>query len=563
MPTKGVVAAMSSAAAGGVTVRPGRRAVSLGVVVAALSAGAALGAAPAGAASAPPGPMLNALVVAKPGVTLPVEVPGGRVLDVFDRVGSELVRAPASALAALAGDPRVAGVSPDRAGHVSGHAYGKEDGVRSAGVFASEWLGGTAGRAGTGQGVNVALLDTGVSDTPALNRASGRITDGVDVSTLSSGGAADTAGQFPDGYGHGTFLASLIAGGTAPGSGSHNLGVAPSARIVVVKVADDNGDTTLAQVLAGMDWVAAHARTIQVLNLALAVTRPTAPAYGADPLTVAVEHVRSSGVLVVAAAGNEPDQVGDPGMAPQALTVGAADLTATSPQVASFSGSGVVAGVAKPDVVASGVRLLGLVPAQSTVSTDNPSGWQSNGLFRGSGTSESTAVASGVAAAWLSDHPGAGPEQAKSALRAAARPVDHDVRAGAGLLRMAQGNGRTRDADLGETGFDADAWQQDAWSVDGSTAWEQWLASSWSASSWSASSWSASSWSASSWSASSWSASSWSASSWSASSWSASSWSGATWSASSWSASSWSASSWSASSWSASSWSSAGWGDDA
>src|SRR5207302_237442 len=82
------------------------------------------------------------------------------------------------------------------------------------------------------------------------------------------------------------------------------------------------------QVLAGLDWVASHARAIQVVNLALAVERPTAPAYGADPLTVAVEHVRSAGVVVVAAAGNKAGEVRDPGLDPQALTVGAADLSA-------------------------------------------------------------------------------------------------------------------------------------------------------------------------------------------------------------------------------------------
>jgi serine protease AprX len=495
--------------------------------------------------------MVTAVVAVRPGAPLPVRVPGGHVVRVFDRIGSEVVRAPLSSLAVLARDPRVAGVSPDRTGHVTGR---DDDEAKADGVLASEALGGSAGKAGTGKGVNVALLDTGVSDTAALNRASGRITDGVDVSQLTAGGAARTSGQFTDGFGHGTFLASLIAGGVAPGSGKQALGVAPAARIVVVKVADDQGTTSLQQVLAGLDWVAAHARAIQVVNVALAIDRPTAPAYGADPLTAAVEHVRSAGVLVVAAAGNTPGQVGDPGLDPQSLTVGAADLTAKKDQVASFSGSGVVAGVAKPDVVASGVHLLGLLPATSVVAQEHPSGWQPNGLFRGSGTSEGTAGACGGAAAWFCGHPGASPAAAKAALRAGAHGK-YGAAGGAGLVHMVDGKGPAKDTDTGESGFDAQSWQTNAWQGGG---WADWLASSWSASSWSASSWSAATWSASSWSASSWSASSWSASSWSAATWSASSWS-----ASSWSASSWSASSWSASSWSASSWSAFGWGDDA
>jgi serine protease AprX len=526
-----------------------------------LASALALGAAPASAAtSAVRGsePVVTAIVAVRPGVSLPVRVPGGHVVRVFDRIGSEVVRAPLSALASLASDPRVAGVSPDRSGRVAGR---DDDAVHGDGVFAGNSLGGSAGRSDTGKGVNVALLDTGVSDTPALNRASGRITDGVDVSQLAAGGDADTDGQFTDGFGHGTFLATLIAGDRAPGSGQQTLGVAPAARIVVVKVADDQGNTSLQQVLAGLDWVAAHAQGIQVVNVALAIERPTAPAYGADPLTAAVEHVRSAGVLVVAAAGNTPGEVGDPGLDPQTLTVGAADLTAKKEQVASFSGSGVVAGVAKPDVVASGVHLLGLLPRDSVISQEHPSGWQPGGLFRGSGTSEATAVASGVAAGWYSEHPGASPTAAKAALRAGAGGSGKfGARGGAGLLHMVDGKGPAREGDTGESSFDSQSWQANAWQGGG---WSDWLASSWSASSWSASSWSAATWSASSWSASSWSASSWSASSWSGATWSASSWSASSWSASSWSASSWSASSWSASSWSASSWSAFGWGDDA
>jgi serine protease AprX len=537
------------------------------IAIGGLAAGLAMMTLPAAAApvaSAHQGRMVNAVVVVRPGVHLPLSVAGGHVRAVFSRVGSELVRAPLGSLMKLAGDPRVAGVTPDRSGTVSG-LKGKNDEAKdkTKSVFASERLGGDAGGDKTGAGVNVAMLDTGLSDTPALNRASGRVTDGVDVSQLAAGGDAQTSGKFTDGFGHGTFLASLIAGGKVPGSGGHALGVAPAARVVVVKVANDEGQTTLSEVLAGMDWVAAHARApdgtqmIQVLNVALAVERPTAPAYGADPLTAAVEQVRAAGVLVVAASGNVAGEVGDPGLDPQAATIGAADLSNGKPSVAPFSGSGVVAGVQKPDLVANGVHVLGLLAPDSSIAQQNPQGWQDNGLFRGSGTSEATAVASGVAAAYFSDHPDATPAQAKAALRDAANGDVRDPRAGAGLLSMAtKGNGpRSGDStNSGENTFDANSWQANAWQP--GFDWVSLLASSWSASSWSASSWSASSWSASSWSASSWSASSWSASSWSASSWSASSWS-----ASSWSGATWSASSWSSATWSASSWSSYGWGD--
>ena len=459
--------------------------------------------------------LVRAVVLVRPGVHLPLQVPGGRVVQSFSHVGSELVTAPMSALATLAHDARVIGISPDRAGHVAGH-----DNSSGTGVLAPRAVGGDAGKNGVGYHVNVALLDTGLTDTPALARSSGRVTDGVDVSRLAKGGEARTSGTFTDGYGHGTFLASLIAGGPAR-SGGPALGIAPSARIVVVKVADNRGRTTLSQVLAGMDWVAAHARAIQVMNLALSVERPTAPAYGADPLTAAVEHVRADGVLPVVAAGNNAREVGDPGMDPQALTVGAADVSSRHTAVASFSGRGTVAGVVKPDVVAPGVHMLGLMPTGSYIYKHHPEGRTSGDLFKGSGTSEATAVASGVAAAYYSHNLHATPKQAKAAVRDAARAV-HKAGAGQGLVEMVGSSGADApERDAGESRFNSREWNDNAWQ-DGN--WVDWLASSWSASSWSASSWSASSWSASSWSASSWSASSWSASSWSASSWSAYGW---------------------------------------
>jgi serine protease AprX len=474
--------------------------------------------------------LVRAVVTVRPGVHLPLQVPGGRVVQAFTHVGSELVRAPMSALAALARDARVTGISPDRAGRVATATYGK-----TGGILAPVAVGGNAGKKGVGYHVNVALLDTGLTDTAALNRASGRITDGVDVSRLAKGGEARTSGKFTDGYGHGTFLATLIAGG-AEKPGGPVVGIAPSARIVVVKVADDRGRTTLSQVLAGMDWVAAHARAIQVVNVALSVDRPTAPAYGADPLTAAVEHVRADGVLPVVAAGNNAKGVGDPGMDPQALTIGAADVTGARPTVAPFSGRGTVDGVIKPDVVAPGVHMLGVMPSGTYIYKNHPEGRTSGGLFKGSGTSEATAVASGVAAAYYSHNLDTSPMQAKAAVRDAAKPM-HRSGSGRGLVQMVGAAGANApESDAGESKFNAKEWNDNAWQGGN---WADWLASSWSASSWSASSWSASSWSASSWSASSWSASSWSASSWSASSWSASSWSASSWSASSWSTYGW------------------------
>ncbi len=374
------------------------------------------------------------MVVTNAGVTSP----GVSVVADLPAIGAQVVRGTAAALDALRADPAVAGYSPSASVRFAGDAYGSRS---SASVLAPASVGGAAGEAWVGAGVNVAVIDTGVSDSQQLNRRSGRIVDAVDTSGLNAvGGTIRERGPFTDGYGHGTFMASLIAGGPIAGS-ALGVGVAPAATISVVKVADDDGTTSLGAVLAGLNWVATHADTVDVANLSLSVERPSA-AYGVDPLTYAVELTRARGVTVVVAAGNDPKAVGDPGFAPAALTVGAADTTGTTPAVAAFSGRSAFAGVGKPDVVAAGVGVLGVMPADTIIARQNPGARQQTGLFRGSGTSEATAITSGVAAAFKQSFPRATPHQVKAAIRGAATT---DARG----RRERRRAGRDPDADSG------------------------------------------------------------------------------------------------------------------
>src|SRR3954447_11856672 len=86
----------------------------------AVSVGLGIAATPAAAATNAHEHSVRAVVVVRPGVALPLAVPGGRVTTVLRNVGAEVVSAPVSALRALAADPRVAGMTPDRAGRVAG-----------------------------------------------------------------------------------------------------------------------------------------------------------------------------------------------------------------------------------------------------------------------------------------------------------------------------------------------------------------------------------------------------------------------------------------------------------
>jgi serine protease AprX len=412
-------------------------------------------------------------------------VAGVEVVGSLPTLHMAVVRGRADALARLARTPGVRGLAPDDAVQL---ASGDDDG-RGRGVLASQGLGGAAGQPGAGAGVRIALVDTGVSDTDALNRESGRLVDAADS---SRSGEVRTGGTYLDGYGHGTFMASVLAGGAVDGTRGRALGVAPGATVLVVKVARRSGSTSLSRVLGGLDWVAGHADQVDVASLSLSHERP-GDAYGPDPLTDAVEAVRDAGITVVVAAGNTRGTVGDPGFDPRVLTVGAANLR--TGRVAPFSGSDVVQGVQKPDVVASGVHVLGLLPTGSVIERADETLHLRHGLFRGSGTSQATAITSGLAAIFLAANPDATPTQVKASLRCAASDL-RGQRDGGGLVHAttdvcSDADGQALDGSgdaTGEVDFDANAWAANAWAANA------WAANAWAANAWAANAWAANAW---------------------------------------------------------------------
>lgn len=140
----------------------------------------------------------------------------------------------------------------------------------------------------------VAVIDTGVDlKHPDLNAAHGK-------SCIGSGPANDL-------YGHGTHVAGTIG---AKNNGQGITGVAPGTPIYSVRVLDENGSGSTATVICGLDWVAENASRlgIRVANMSLggagqALAGQTC-ANTTDPQRQAICRVTNSGVLVVAAAGN-------------------------------------------------------------------------------------------------------------------------------------------------------------------------------------------------------------------------------------------------------------------
>ncbi|MFW6074408.1 MAG: Ig-like domain-containing protein [Chloroflexota bacterium] len=158
---------------------------------------------------------------------------------------------------------------------------------------------------------DIAILDTGIDpDHPDLNIAGGvNCTGGFFFPSCQSGG-------FDDGNGHGTHVAGSAA---ALDNGSGVVGVAPGARLWAVKVLDDNGSGYMSWIVAGIDWVAANAGTIEVANMSLGCE------CSSSALDSALSNATDAGTAFVVAAGNSASDAAtfSPANHPQVIAVSA------------------------------------------------------------------------------------------------------------------------------------------------------------------------------------------------------------------------------------------------
>jgi serine protease AprX len=290
-----------------------------------------------------------------------------------------------------------------------------------AGTASMERIAGGSGivaGAPDGAGVDVALIDSGVVPVGGLAEP-GRVVHGPDFSSERRNRRLATL----DTFGHGTHLAGLIAG-RDPVTGF--AGVAPGARIVSLKVAGADGETSLARVLAALHWVRenrnANGLNIRVVNLALGVE--DRGDYRNDVLAWAVEQLWREGIVVVAAAGNNgryADRLDIPAADPFVIAAGATDTRDTvdpaDDGVADFSSR---SRYRTPDVVAPGTRVVSLRVPGSALDEEYPGARIGTGYFRGSGTSQAAAVVSGLVARLLSARPELAPDQVKALLIAGA-----------------------------------------------------------------------------------------------------------------------------------------------
>jgi subtilisin family serine protease len=231
----------------------------------------------------------------------------------------------------------------------------------------------------TASNVTVYVIDTGIY--AAHRDFGGRASIGTDTIKDGKNGV--------DCHGHGSHVAGTIAG--------TKFGVAKRARVVAVRAMNCFGMGTTESVVAGIDWVTAHAHKPAVVNMSLRG--------GPDPaMDAALKKSVAAGITYSVAAGNDSADAcgGSPGRVPEAITVGATDNTDAK---AAFSNFGTCVDLFAPGV---NVESVGITGPDATATL--------------SGTSMATPHVSGAAALYLSVNPGASPADVAAALTDAATP---------------------------------------------------------------------------------------------------------------------------------------------
>jgi serine protease AprX len=297
----------------------------------------------------------------------------------------------------------------------------------------------------SGRGVTVAVLDTGVDGTHA--DLAGRVVQNVKLADTQSLGAgfnypvaAPNIPNTDQAYGHGTFVAGIIAG-SGQQSGGKYAGVAPNANIVGLSA----GDATLLFILSGFDYLLANASAINVRVVNCSFSANTVFDVN-DPVNVATRMLTDNGINVVFSAGNTgpgTDSLNPYSVAPWVISAGATD---DQGRLASFSSRGEFgSSLFRPTLVAPGVNTVSLrASTLATVTTIDGMGGNDTSLSAsevpyyttGSGTSFSAPQIAGTIALMLEMNPQLTPSQVRDILQRTATPLPpyygHEV--GAGML---------------------------------------------------------------------------------------------------------------------------------
>ena len=256
----------------------------------------------------------------------------------------------------------------------------------------------------SGKGVTVAIIDTGIIPHLDFVYPENRILCFKDFKNNKKYAYDDN--------GHGTFIASIL-GGNGITKGGEFSGIAPNCNIISLKALDEKGETGALTILEAMQWVFDNKEKYNIKLVCMSFG--SSPLGNSDPLKLGAETLWDNGVMVIAAAGNSgPDMatIKSPGISSKIITVGALNdgrditdkLDSRNYSVADFSSRGPALRYYKPDVIASGVSLVGASIEQGEQYT------------KMSGTSVATPIIAGTCALLLEKYKNATPSQIKSFL---------------------------------------------------------------------------------------------------------------------------------------------------
>ena len=280
-------------------------------------------------------------------------------------------RLPAGLLRRLEKDKDVVAISTDAPVRASGITSAVTGVAKLTPFSLRATLGLTASPTYTGNGVTVAVIDSGIHKTSDFGT---RIVGSFD---FTKGGVAVTPS---DSYGHGTAVASVIGGASTHDASLS--GVATNVKFVSLRVLGADGSGTTSNVVSALQWAVANRATYKIDIINLSLGHPIYEPAATDPLVKAVESAVRAGIVVVVAAGNVginpstglPAYGGilSPANAPSAITVGAANdqqtTRRTDDTIAPFSSRGPTwyDAYAKPDLVAPGRLVTSAMPPSAT-----------------------------------------------------------------------------------------------------------------------------------------------------------------------------------------------------
>lgn len=253
----------------------------------------------------------------------------------------------------------------------------------------------------TGNGIGIAIVDTGLSPHPDYRD---RIIGWYDAVNRK---------RFPyDDSGHGSHVAGIAAGN---GYTSHGLytGIAPQAYLIGVKVLNRKGNGTIADIMKGLDWILRSQShlPIHIVNISIGTNDQKEFSETSD-FVQKVNELWNQGIVVTAAAGNKgPDRytISAPGNSRKIITVGSQDSFPHKTHTSHSSAGPTFSCIKKPDVIAPGSRIISCASLPG-VRSGHPYSTKS-------GTSMSTPIVSGAIALLLHQYPEMTPREVKIRLR--------------------------------------------------------------------------------------------------------------------------------------------------